>query len=300
MAMFQSMTTSARAPTVASPRKKAPTRTRRNAGRMPHLQGCARAGERTGISLSMIVMAGAQPGSGHSIVRTKSFVWRAAPGFDPEPADRAGQGDKRAESDSPHPPQFRAHPGSDHRREQADAVAARVHNGGRGATACSTEFDRCCPKCPFAQSEDAEREREPEHNPERLRGEDAEQQQHRARSHSNTRNQRSAGSWAALFLRLVREPAAERHADCHREVGYAGVEAAFGLAHVNHFVEVVVHPVKEQVLEVADGRVAQCQQQQVPVSEEATEALWNRGRVSCGSEGPRSGESNLALQARTV
>src|SRR6185437_3302158 len=207
-----------------------------------------------------------------SILFMRCVLVAAFTRVNPKPTNCARQPYNCPKADSPCPSESRADPRSDHRREQPYAVAAGVHDRRRGSTPSPTEFDRRGPKRAFTKSKDSKGERKPKHDPERLFCEDAEQQQHRAASHPNAWNERPPRGWTERSLHRVCKPAAERHADRHREVWQTSVKAALGFPHAQHFVEIIMHPVKEEILEVTDGRVAQCQQDQASVMKKTCKA----------------------------
>src|SRR5580765_5951351 len=103
-------------------------------------------------------------------------AWRR---LNPPPAKRAKQPNDCADAQSPSPAKVCAEPRSDHRREQADAVAACVHDRCGCAAALAMEIDSHGPKRRFTKAERSERGRETGYDPVAVSGEDAKDEKQR-------------------------------------------------------------------------------------------------------------------------
>src|SRR5260221_3799728 len=92
---------------------------------------------------------------------------------DSKPAQPSQDGDDCAHAESPPPTEVGAEPRCDHGRQEADAVAAGVHDGGGSAAALASEADGRRPKRGFAKPEHSQGNGETADDPEALRGEEA-------------------------------------------------------------------------------------------------------------------------------
>src|SRR5207249_12099392 len=81
----------------------------------------------------------------------------------------------------------------------------------------------------------------------------------------------AAPTIAERALQPVRQPAPKWHADRHRQRRYSRVILTGGFSQVQDFVEVIVHPIEEEVLEITNSRR----------SEEHTSELQSRFDLVC-------------------
>ena len=96
----------------------------------------------------------------------------------------------------------------------------------------------------------------------------AETEKCRTRDHPAAGDERASAPDTERVRKPAGEPAAERHAERKRELQGARVVFARGFAEVQDFVEVELHPINKEILEVPDGGVAQRDQEQAAIGKE--------------------------------
>src|SRR5205809_876668 len=85
---------------------------------------------------------------------------------DPPPAEGAEKTNQCAQADSPGPAEPLADQRRYHGRQQTNAVATGIHDGGGRPAAVPAELHGCSPERTFAQTQNPERERQQQDDPE--------------------------------------------------------------------------------------------------------------------------------------
>src|SRR5207244_10509712 len=178
----------------------------------------------------------------------------------PQPQDSPRYGYDAAQADAPLPARALAEverlgepardSRSDNGRDHSAGVAAGIADAGGGAAITASQFDSGGPDRRLGSADRRQRQGEPGHDPRDVFGDDAEKKQDAAGAHARHGHDGPTAVIAIAAAQTVRDPAARDHAGCHRQKQDRRIAAAFFRSEVQDLLEVVVHPEKEEVLDI--------------------------------------------------